>query len=290
MVAANPIDWKMMEGGFGPALPFTPGEDLSGVVEEVGEGVTAFKSGDAVLGMLGMDRPGAFASYVTAPADWLAAKPDALSFETAAAIPMGALTAWIALFDIGDLSPGQRVLIHAGAGAVGSMAIQLAKWRGAWVAATASGAGLDYVRSIGADLVIDHRTERFEERIAQEGRVNLVVDTLAGESRDRSWAALRDGGAMVSTLGETKPPASAGNLRGSRGFAATPDGRRMTEIASLAASGGLRPQIGRIFLIDQVAEAMELVKSGGTGGKVLLNVSPRKTHRSSLPTEACLED
>src|SRR5712691_9910410 len=176
----NPIDWKIRQGllkDFQPVtFPYTPGIEVAGVVEEVGSGVTAFEIGQAVMGQIAS---GAYAEYLTIPVEALARKPESLSFAEAAAVPVGARTAWRTLFDHGGLTAGQRVLIVGAAGGVGLWAVQLAKWKGAQVIGTASTANLEFVRSLGADRVVDYTTTPVESAVQE---VDLVLDGVGGET------------------------------------------------------------------------------------------------------------
>src|SRR5688572_26361405 len=175
--AVNPVDWKMRQGGgrMGMKTPFTPGFDVSGVVESVGAGVTKFKAGDAIFAMLDLRRGGGYAEYAIVKESEAAMKPAKVSHVEAAAVPLAALTAWQALFDTAKLEKGQTVLIHAGAGGVGSAAIQLAKWKGARVIATASKENQEFLRKLGADETIDYRAEKFEDRAKD---VDVVLDPV----------------------------------------------------------------------------------------------------------------
>src|SRR6266487_589209 len=181
----NPIDWKIRKGFFKDVrpvpLPFTPGSELAGTVEALGPGVTAFEIGQAVYGR---GAKGAYADYAVVPTDSLAHKPHNISFDQAASVPVGARTAWIALFSLADLQPGQRILVHGAAGGVGNYAVQLARWKGAHVIGTASFNNLEFVRSLGAETVIDYNATPFEE-VAHD--LDVVVDTVGGETQDRSW-------------------------------------------------------------------------------------------------------
>jgi NADPH:quinone reductase-like Zn-dependent oxidoreductase len=270
--AVNPIDWKLRQGLFlQKPLPYTPGQDVSGYVESVGSHAQGFITGDAVFGMLPIPGDGSYADYVAAPASAFAHAPTTLPLIQAAALPMGTLTAWMALFDRGDLRPAQRVLIHGGAGAVGGMAVQLAKSRGAWVAATASGPGIATAREFGAEEVIDYKSGSFD---ALSAKVDLVIDTIGGDTRDRSWALLKDGGALVSTVGPAQPPAEVAS-RGVRGLppvSALPDPARLAEVAVMVDSGRLQLRIGATFELPAAAQAQELNQHGHPNGKVLIHI------------------
>src|SRR5690625_2222622 len=194
--SVNPTDWKhRANGGFLGEPPFVLGWDLSGVVEEVGIGVARFSPGDRVFGMLSYPFVhGAHAEYVTAPAAWFAPTPASLDHVQAGALPLVSLTAWQALVENADIQPGQRVLVHAAAGGVGHVAVQIAKARGAYVIGTASAAKHDFLRELGADEVVDYR-DRDVEEIAHD--VDAVLDTLGGDTSTRSLHTLRPGGIVV---------------------------------------------------------------------------------------------
>src|SRR5207237_3621437 len=200
----NPIDWKVREGymkDFWPhKFPLILGWDLSGVVDELGRGVSRFKISDEVYSLPDPTRNGAYADYIVVRASALALKPNALHHPRAAAVPLAALTAWQSLFDTAQLQPGQRVLIHAGSGGVGHLAVQLAKWKGAYVFATASTKNQDLLRELDVDEPIDYTQQRFEN-VAR--KIDVVLDTIGGETQERSWAVLKKGGVLVSLV---QPP------------------------------------------------------------------------------------
>ena len=193
--AVNPVDWKIREGYLREmlphALPLIMGWDVSGVVEETGPGVTRFRAGDEVFSRPDLLRDGTYAEYVVIRETEVALKPGSVDHLHAAAIPLAGLTAWKSLIEAAGAAPGQRVLIHGAAGGVGSYAVQLAKWRGAHVTATASAPNLDYLRRLGADEIIDYRSVRFED---VTGDVDVVIDTIGGDTQQRSWQVLKRGG------------------------------------------------------------------------------------------------
>src|ERR1700720_163538 len=203
----NPIDWKVREGhmkDFWPhKFPLILGWDLSGAVEELGTNLAAagrFKVGDEVYSIPDQTRNGAYAEYIVVRESELALKPKSLHHIRAAAVPLAALTAWQSLFDTAQLQPGQRVLIHAGSGGVGHFAVQLAKWKGASVFATASTRNQDLLGDLGVDEPIDYTQQRFED-VARN--INIVLDTIGGETQERSWSVLKKGGNLVSLV---QPP------------------------------------------------------------------------------------
>jgi NADPH:quinone reductase-like Zn-dependent oxidoreductase len=269
----NPTDWKhRAHQRFLPAPPFVLGYDVSGVVEAVGFGVTIFKPGDEVFGMLPYPHGhGAHAEYATGPARAFAHKPRALTHVEAAALPLAGLTAWQALVDTAHLRPGQRVLIHAAAGGVGHLAVQIAKARGAHVIGTASEARHDFVRGLGADEVIDYHSTDVADAVRD---VDVVLDALGGESLQRSLTSLRPGGVLVSLLGGSPELAEQAAARGVRlaVMLVEADHAGMAAIAGLVEAGRLRPTIAGTFAIAEVAKAHALGETGHTAGKLVLVV------------------
>ena len=267
----NPVDWKICSGKY-PAvpesrLPFVLGRDLSGTV--VISDDPELPPGTLVHGLLDIAH-GSFAEYAIARPAEVARVPGTLDHIGAAAVPLAGLTAWQGLFDHGALRAGQTVLIHAGAGGVGHFAVQLAKARGATVIATASGDHVDFVRSLGADQVIDHRHERFDDQVRD---VDLVYDLVGGETQERSWALLKQGGALVTTLAE--PPqdkAQAHCVRATR-YTVQPDAGQLREIDELIDAGKVRPHVERTFDMASVHEAFAAIEHGHVAGKLVLDLA-----------------
>jgi NADPH:quinone reductase-like Zn-dependent oxidoreductase len=243
--------------------PVILGHEFSGEVAALGAGVRDVGVGDLVYGLNDWSSNGAYAEYCAAPAADLAHKPASLDHVHAAATPIAALTAWQGLFERADLAAGQRVLIHGAAGGVGSFAVQLARWRGARVTATASAANLDFVRRLGADEVIDYRAQRFEDVV---GSVDAVFDTVGGETLDRSWGVLKPGGRLVTAAdpGETTDERSRAAY-----FIVEPNRTQLVEIARLIDGGALRPVVGAVF---PLAEARQAYQHKPNHGKVVLRV------------------
>jgi NADPH:quinone reductase-like Zn-dependent oxidoreductase len=270
--SVNPVDYKIREGKY-PAvkrdrLPYVMGRDVSGVVVETGHGGMQPKVGNSVFGMLGIDR-GGYSEYVVMKEEEMALKPRSLDAVRAAAVPLAGLTAWQGLFRYGELNAGQRVLIHGGGGGVGHFAIQFAKAKGAHVTTTVSDRHIDFVRSLGADEVIDYKKQRFEE-IARD--IDLVFDLVAGETQDRSWKVLKEGGTLVSTLAQPSPDlARKYRARGLR-YTVEPNRNELTEIARLIDLGKVKPRIARIFDWTEAGEAEDYVEAGHTEGKVVLRI------------------
>lgn len=270
----NPTDWKHRQyAGFLDRLPVVLGWDVSGVVEAVGTGVTIHRPGDEVFGMLPYPYGvGSFAEYAVAPARALVRKPAGIDHVQAGAIPLAALTAWQVLVDAADVRPGQRVLIHAAAGGVGHLAVQIAKTRGAYVIGTASAPKHALLRELGADELIDYRNEDFT-RIAP---VDLVLDTLGGDTAIRSLDTLKPGGRLVSIALGTLP-ADLAEQAAARGVRAYPllveaDQAGMKAIAGLVAAGDLRAVVEAVFPLADAAKGHDLGDTGRVTGKIVLTV------------------
>jgi NADPH:quinone reductase-like Zn-dependent oxidoreductase len=269
----NPLDWKVREGHarewLDHRLPLILGWDISGIIEAVGSGVHKFRIGDAVYGLIDISRDGAYAEYVTANASHLASKPNSLDHVHAAALPVAALTAWNTIFDTADLKSGQTILIHAAAGGVGHMAVQLAKWKGARVIGTASAGNAPFLRQLGADEVIDYNTIRFEDVVRD---ANVVLDTLSGEVQERSWKTLKKGGIMVSTLSEPSPILAAKyNARGAV-VMVKPNAETLTRIAELIDARSITVKVEKVLHLTEVRKAHELSQSGHARGKIVIKV------------------
>jgi NADPH:quinone reductase-like Zn-dependent oxidoreductase len=270
----NPTDWKhRATGGFLGEPPFVLGWDVSGVVEAVGIGVARFQPGDEVFGMLSYPfGHGSHAEYVTAPARTFAPKPASIDHTQAGALPLVSLTAWQALVEYADVRPGQRVLVHAAAGGVGHVAVQIAKARGAYVIGTASAGKHEFLRGLGADELIDYRETDFAEAVKD---VDVVLDTLGGETSVRSLKVLRPGGVVVSILpvGSDEFHEEAERL-GVRAVRMLVDADRadLRAITDLVEKGQLRVEIAGTFPLADAAEAHALGDTGRTTGKLVLTV------------------
>ncbi|MFD9031928.1 NADP-dependent oxidoreductase [Streptomyces sp. NPDC059567] len=279
----NPTDWKhRSQTLFLDRMPLVLGWDVSGVVEAVGYGVTLFKPGDEVFGMLPYPYGvGSHAEYVTAPARAFAPKPAGIDHVQAGALPLAALTAYQALVDTAAVAPGQRVLVHAAAGGVGHLAVQIAKARGAYVIGTASEPKHDFVRSLGADEVIDYRTTDFRD-VAHD--IDVVLDPMSGETRARSLEVLRPGGVLVSLLPPTDPDeAQKAEARGVRveTLLVEADHAGMSAVADLVAAGSLRAHVEATFPLAEAAKAHALGETDRTTGKIVLVVGEPEGARAS---------
>ena len=292
----NALDEKIRAGEFKQILPYRlpmiAGNDVAGTVLRVGSKVTAFKAGDEVYARPGQDRIGTFAERIAIAEVDLALKPASVSMEEAGSLPLVALTAWQALVERGKVQPGQKVLIHAGAGGVGSIAVQLAKHLGATVAATASTANLDFVRGLGADTVIDYRSQDFEQLLSG---YDLVLDSLGGENLEKSLRVLKPGGKAIGIVGPPDPAfareaglnpvlrlavrvLSAGIRRQARKRGVSYEflfmrasGDQLRQITALIDGGALRPVVGRVFPFAQTVEALQGLDNGGIRGKAVIS-------------------
>ncbi|WP_158641425.1 NADP-dependent oxidoreductase [Amycolatopsis eburnea] len=271
--AVNPVDSLVREGVFkfsDRPFPWTLGWDFAGTVVDLGTSGTSLSLGDVVYGRPALDRDGTYAEYLAVDPGEIAPAPRSITLEQAAALPLVTLTAWKALFDIGELKPESTALIHAGAGGVGSMAVQLAKHRGARVVATASGDGIDLAASLGADEVIDYRNEEFAAR----GRfADVVLDTVGGDTLEKSYGVVVPGGKLITVAGAPDPGRAREHGITADTFVLDSNGPRLAEIAELVDGGVLRPVVTKTFDLDDVQEAHDRIDSGRTRGKIVLRVA-----------------
>jgi NADPH:quinone reductase-like Zn-dependent oxidoreductase len=273
----NPIDWKIRKGFFKNErpvpLPFTPGSELAGTVEQLGPDVTGFAIGQAVYGR---GAKGAYADYAVIVANQLSPMPSNINFDQAASVPVGASTAWLALFSLANLQTGQKVLVHGAAGGVGNYAVQLARWKDAHVIGTASSRNQEFVHTLGAETVIDYSTTPFEQVVHE---VDVVVDPLGGEVQDRSWPLLKPGGILVAIghLSAEKMAAKYGVRTASTVLAQrVPPGREtepLQEISALIESEFLLPQVGNVFSLQEAAQAQAEVETGHGRGRMVLHIA-----------------
>ncbi len=273
--AVNPVDWKIRDGLgelFGLKPPLILGCEVAGTVEAVGSrgssrtGVSDFVAGDEVYGYLSA-HSGGYAEYVAAPASEFVRKPKHINFDTAASVPVAALTAWQGIFDHGELASGQRILITGASGAVGSMAVQLAKNKGAYVIGTGSGRNEEFVRKLGADEFIDYKKAKFEDKVSG---VDVVFDTVGGDTQERAFQTLKRGGVLVSTV---SPPSA----EKSKEFGVTvamvvmmAKGDQLAKINRLVESGKLKVRVATVLPLTEVKKAHQLSSSGHADGKIIL--------------------
>src|SRR5205085_2419689 len=269
--AVNPVDWKIRDGlgeMFGLKLPLILGCEVAGTVEMAGSGgpsrtgIKDFAAGDEVYGYLSA-HSGGYAEYVTAPASEFVHKPKQIDFDTAASVPVAALTAWQGIFDHGKLASGQRILITGASGAVGSMAVQLAKNKGAWVIGTGSGRNEEFVRKLGADEFIDYKKAKFEEQLSG---LDVVFDTVGGDTQERAFQTLKRGGFLVSTV---SPPSA----EKAKEFGVTvamvqmmPKPDQLAEINRLVENGNLKVRVAAVLPLAEVKKAHRLSADGHADG------------------------
>jgi NADPH:quinone reductase-like Zn-dependent oxidoreductase len=271
--SVNPVDFKIRSGKY-PAvkddrLPYTLGRDISGIVEKCGAQAMRFKVGDEVFGIVGI-HGGGYAQQAVVAQDAIAAKPATLDHVHATAIPLAGLTAWQGLFRHGRLGKGQSVLIHGGSGGVGHFAIQFAKAKGARVLTTVSMNNVKFARDLGADVVIDYKTQRFEDHASD---LDMVFDLIDGETRERSWGLLKKGGILISTLTEpSREKAEQFGVRALR-FTVEADADELAEITGLVVSGKVKPHVQKTFPLTSAADALASVEQGHSVGKVVLKVN-----------------
>jgi NADPH:quinone reductase-like Zn-dependent oxidoreductase len=272
VAAVNPVDWKIRDGfgeKLGLKLPVTLGCEIAGTVEIVGEGVENFKADDAVFGYISLQRNGGYAEYAIVKTGEIVQKPESIDFENAAAIPVGALTSWQAIFDKAGLQNGQKILIHGAAGGVGSMAVQLAKAKGAYIFGTASGKNEQFVKDLGVDRFIDYTKEKFEEVVKD---VDVVFDTVGGDTLERSFQTLKKGGFLVTTV---QPPPEDLAKKFDVKVAmvnVVPNAEQLAEITELVESGKIKTHVETVLPFSEVKKAHELSESGRTRGKIVLTV------------------
>ena len=268
----NPADPLTLSGKyaqeFGTHLPLIPGYDIAGVAEKTGAKVTNLKAGDAVYGYPTFG--GGWAEYITVKQWEVAAKPNTLNFAEAAAVPMGALTAWQALVDTAQLHPGQTILVHGGSGGVGSFAVQIAKARGARVIATASTANQDLLKQLGADVAIDYTKTRFED-VAKD--VDAVLDPVGKETLARSYGVVKKGGIVMSLVARPDPVEL--EKRGIRGAAISvhPDAEDLAEIARLIDAGKIKPVVTEVLPLSEAIAAQRQAETHHTRGKLVLRIA-----------------
>lgn len=269
----NPVDWKTREGKLGKLksrLPLVLGGEIAGTVESCGAEVKGFEPGDEVWALLSLMRCGGYAEYALVAAKDLARKPKSVDFVHAAGTPLAALTAWQALVDTGKLDKGQSVLIHAGAGGVGHFAVQIAHARGAKVYATASANHLAFLKELGADVAIDYQAQKFEELVKD---VDLVLDTIGGQTQSRSIACLKQGALLVSIV---QPPEKkvfdAAGVRGTI-ILVRPDAKELDLLGKMMEEKQLACTVGTVLPLAEVRKAHELSEGGHTQGKIVLEVA-----------------
>jgi NADPH:quinone reductase-like Zn-dependent oxidoreductase len=271
--SVNPVDFKIRSGKY-PAvkddrLPYTLGRDFSGVVEKCGAQATRFKPGDEVFGMVNI-YGGGYSEKAAVEERAIALKPTGIDHVHAAAIPLAGQTAWQGLFRHGGLKAGLTVLIHGGSGGVGHYAIQFAKAKGARVLTTVSTGNVQFARDLGADVVIDYKKQRFEDEASD---LDMVFDLIDGETRERSWKLVRNGGILVTTLTDpSQDKARDHGIRATR-YTVEADASELAEIADLVASGKVKPHVQKTFPLLSAIDALASVEDGHSIGKIVLTTA-----------------
>jgi len=268
----NPVDYKIASGKY-PAvtdaqLPIVLGRDISGTVVSCGRQVKDLQEGDEVYALLDPAH-GGFAEYVALNANLCVPKPAKLDHTAAAAVPLAAITAWQGLFDHGQLESGQRVLIHGGAGGVGHFAVQFAKERSALISSTGTAGDKDFLRLLGADQVVDYKSDRFDD-VVQD--VDLVFDLVAGDTQERSWHVLKNGGTFISTLTKPSETMAKDHHARARNYTAQPNAVELAEIGQLINAGKVTPYIEATYPIEEVGLALLRLEGRHTQGKIVLEV------------------
>ena len=272
--SVNPVDGIVQAGYLKEMMPitfpFTMGFDVSGVVLEVGEQVSKFKIGDEVFSRPNGMQAGTIAEFSVIKEEELALKPSNISHQETASIPLVGLTAFQAMVTKANLQKGQKILIHAGSGGVGTLAIQIAKHLGAFVATTTSGSNTEMVKNLGADIVIDYKTQNFEDEIKD---YDVVFDMMGGDIMNRSFKVLKKGGCLVSikSFEDSKGLAKQYGLK-FESFFMWPSGEMLRQLAQLISDGALKPVIDRTFSIDQLKEAYDYLNTGRAKGKIVIEV------------------
>lgn len=277
----NPVDWKVREGWlkdmFPHGFPLIPGWDMAGVIDEIGEGVTDLSPGDEVYAYARKPtvQHGAYAAFVALEARHVAHKPAALSFEEAASVPLAALTAYQALFDAAKLQPGERVLVHAAAGGVGSFAVQLAHEAGAEVWGTASEPNHDFIRSLGTDHPIDYRRGSFVDAIKDtvpEG-VDVIFDCVGGPTLDASPEALKEGGRLISIVDPATVQRFAEQGLQAHFVFVEPNAGQLDRLRDMIEHDTLTTHVSAVLPLEEAAKAHELIETQHTRGKIVLRVT-----------------
>lgn len=271
--SVNPVDWKAREGMLRKHrsfdFPLILGWDFSGVVIRTGDKVKDWNAGDEVFGLPDLNRNGTYAEYIAVKAAYLAQKPANLPHLEAASVPLVGLTAWQSLVECAELKPGNRVLIHAGAGGVGSFAIQLAKHMGAYVIANASGKNESFVRKLGADHVIDYRQSDFAEELSE---LDLVFDTIGGTTLEKSYRVLKPGGKIVSIMGFPDPSLAEKYKVRVEHVEVRPDGKQLKKIAALLQKGHIKPVVTQVYSLEEITKAHQASETGHVRGKIGIQI------------------
>jgi NADPH:quinone reductase-like Zn-dependent oxidoreductase len=265
----NPVDWKIRRGFIKLPLPMTMGFDVSGVVDAIGPKANGFHLGDQIFAKASPAH-GGYAEYTLVKESQAALKAKSMGFVEAAAIPTAGLTAWQMLFDIAGLERNQTVLIHGAAGGVGSFALQFAKWKGAHAIGTASSGNIQFLKSLGADEVIDYKALRFEDIVHD---VDVVIDTVGGDTFDKSWGVLKPGGFLVTTVADVQEGAAEAHGVRAKRIVSQANGNELAQIAKIIDEKLIKPIVTTILPLSEARKAQELSESQHTRGKIVLRVA-----------------
>lgn len=265
--SVNPVDWKIRDGKgekFGMKLPLILGADFAGTVEKIGTEIKKFKKKDEVYGKILI---GCYAEYVIVKENELSEKPKNLDYKEASSVPMGALTSWQAIFETAKLKSGQKILIHAASGGVGSMAVQLAKAKGAYVIGTASASNKDFVKDLGADEFIDYTSTNFEEVV---NNVDVVYDTIGGDTQKRSFQVLKEGGYLVSLVQDPSEELLKKYKVEGKVIASVANPKQLEKITQLIEEKKVKVHLEKVFPLSEAKKAQKLSKNGHVRGKIIL--------------------
>ena len=260
-----------------PRIPTIPGHEFAGIVDSLAPEAAGVSVGDAVYALSSFCRNGSAAEFIAIRAADLAPKPRSLNFEQAAAVPLAGLTAWQALFDHAQIEKGARVLIHGAAGGVGTYAVQLAKWKGAEVIATASAEDRNFLGELGASEVIDYTREHFEEKVKD---VDVVLDAVGGETQERSWGVLRRGGILIGIVGPVAAEKAASLGLRAAFFIVEPNRAQLIQLGDLIDKGTLRVVVGAVLPLARAREAFERGATGHKRGKIVLQVAAAESAKA----------
>ena len=271
--SVNPVDWMVREGYMKDMhlhkLPLTLGQDFSGTVEKIGSSVKGFNVGDKVFGRPSIEKDGSYAEYIEVKASEVALMPKTINYDEAATLPVAGTTAWETLINRAKIKSGQRVLILGSSGGVGSLAVQIAKNKGCYVIGTTSNVNLDFVRSLGANEVIDYTSQDFSQRFND---IDVVLDTIGGENQNKAFKVLKRGGILVTTVG--KPSQELADQYGVRceSVSVGPNAHILNELRSLIEMGQIHPVVDKVFRLEDAKQAQNYSQSGKARGKIVLEV------------------
>lgn len=272
--SVNPVDWMVREGYLKDMhlhkLPLTLGQDFSGTVEKVGNSVTGFKVGDDVFGRPSLERDGSYAEFIEVKATEVALMPKTITYDEAATLPVAGTTAWETLINLAKIKKGQRVLILGSSGGVGSLAIQIARNKECYVIGTTSNANLDFVKSLGADEVIDYKSQDFSQLLSD---IDVVLDTVGGENQEKAFKVMKRGGVLVSTV--NKPDQKMADQYGVRceNVSVGPNAHILNELRTLVEMGQIHPVIDKVYRLEDAKQAQNYSQSGKVRGKIVLEIA-----------------